>query len=96
MFRHKTGPLFTRGRFQHAFFGLAATIVPGILFGSAGWAGVGLLVTWVFALAWEASTPLLVKLFKLRWGHPFGDAFDLFAYLIGGSVGYAVVFEIIS
>lgn len=93
--RMKKCPVLTRGRGQHAAFGIFVTALPGVIFRSPTAAGLGLLFAWVFAMAWEFSTPWLAKKFFVTWAHPFGDAIDLIAYIVGGTVAFITVCEIL-
>lgn len=93
LFKMKKCPVFTRGRAQHAVFGVVATMLPGWLFHSTLAAGFGLLVTWIFAILWELLTARLAERFK--WGHPFGDMIDLIAYVVGGTAGFIAISELL-
>ena len=45
-----------------------------------------MLVVFLYALAWEAATPLLAKHIFTDWDHPYGDFPDWMAYFIGGAI----------
>ena len=93
MFRPKKVPFFTKGRFMHAAFGMAAVAVFGFGAHFLQWgtfsegAQWGIVFAFIYGVIWEMLTPVLAV--KFNWAHPFGDFIDLMAYY-GGALLVAV------